>query len=156
MKSDQFMRRAIDLAVENARSGTGGPFGALVVKDGQILAEGVNLVISSHDPTAHAEVMAIRRACEVLGSHQLGGCEVYTSCEPCLMCLGAIFWARPAAIYYAGTHEQAAHAGFDDSFIRQQMGLEPGERAIPATRLLGELGSLPFDAWLDFLQRVPY
>ena len=102
----------------------------------EIIAEGVNLVTSTNDPTAHAEVVAIRRACATIGQFQLTGCELYTSCEPCPMCLGAIYWARPGAIYYAGTHKDAAAAGFDDSFIYQQTRMRPEERAIPMVRLL--------------------
>ncbi len=150
------MRRAIDLAAKNAASGSGGPFAALIVKDGEILSEGVNLVTSTMDPTAHAEVVAIRRACEKLGAFQLTGCELYTSCEPCPMCLGAIYWARPAAIYFAGTHKDAAAAGFDDSFIYQQTRLRTDERAIPMTRLLPDEGEEPFRAWLANRDRIPY
>jgi tRNA(Arg) A34 adenosine deaminase TadA len=150
------MQRAIELAVENARSGHGGPFAALVVRAGVIVAEGTNLVTATHDPTAHAEVVAIRRACEKLGSFQLTACELYTSCEPCPMCLGAIYWARPAAVYYAGTHKDAAAAGFDDSFIYQQTRMRAEERAIPMRRLLADESFRPFQAWLDNRQRVPY
>src|SRR5688572_8276862 len=114
------MKRAIDLATENAASGRGGPFAALVVQGGEIIAEGTNLVTSTNDPTAHAEIVAIRRACARLAAFQLRECELYTSCEPCPMCLGAIYWSRPSAIYYCGTHKHAAAAGFDDSFIYQQ------------------------------------
>src|SRR4051794_28948674 len=110
MTPEESMLRAIELAEENALSGRGGPFAALVVKDGLVIAEGTNLVTSTNDPTAHAEVVAIRRACQVLVSFQLSGCELYTSCEPCPMCLGAIYWARPTAIYYSGTHRNAAEA----------------------------------------------
>ena len=152
----EYMRRALDLAVENARSGRGGPFAALVVQDGRIIAEGTNLVTSTNDPTAHAEVVAIRRACAGLGTFQLGGCELYTSCEPCPMCLGAIYWSRPAAIYYSGTHKNAAAAGFDDSFIYQQTHLPMAERHIPMRRLLEAEANAPFDAWLRNEQRVPY
>jgi guanine deaminase len=150
------MQHAIRLAVENASSGAGGPFAAVVVRDGGVVAEGVNLVTSSNDPTAHAEVVAIRRACALLGTYQLTGCELYTSCEPCPMCLGAIYWARPAAIYYAATHKDAAAAGFDDSFIYQQTRSPMGERAIPMTRLMAESGFEPFRAWAANQSRIPY
>lgn len=150
------MRRAIALAAENAGTGRGGPFGAIIVCNGAIIAEGVNLVTSTNDPTAHAEVIAIRRACEHLGAFQLTGCELYTSCEPCPMCLGAIYWARPAAIYYAATHKDAAASGFDDSFIYQQTRLRAEERAIPMHRLLHAEGLWPFDAWRGNLLRIPY
>ena len=118
------MRQAIELAVDNVRRG-GGPFGALVVKDGIVIATGVNQVTRLNDPTAHAEVVAIREACRVLGSFQLAGCNLYTSCEPCPMCLGAIYWARPARVFFAATHDDAAAAGFDDSFHL------PADRHIP-------------------------
>jgi guanine deaminase len=156
MTSDAYMRRAIDLAIENARSGRGGPFAALVVRNDEIVAEGTNLVTSTNDPTAHAEVIAIRRACQTLGTFQLTGCELYTSCEPCPMCLGAIYWARPAAIYHAGTHKDAAAAGFDDSFIYQQTRMRNEHRAIPMRHILGDLGNDPFRAWMENLLRIPY
>jgi guanine deaminase len=150
------MRRVIALAVENVRSGRGGPFAALVVRDGAVIAEGTNLVTSTNDPTAHAEVIAIRRACEALGTFQLEGCEIYASCEPCPMCLGAIYWARPAALYYGGTHKDAASAGFDDSFIYQQTRLPPAERAIPMTRLLPAESAAPFAEWQASERKVLY
>lgn len=150
------MQRVIELAAENAASGRGGPFAAVVVQDGRIVAEGTNLVTSANDPTAHAEVVAIRRACAALGAFQLTGCELYTSCEPCPMCLGAIYWARPAAIYFSGTHKDAAAAGFDDSFIYQQTRLPVEERAIPMRRLLPESGRQPFVAWTQNGSRIPY
>jgi len=113
--NNTFMERAIQLSIEGVRSGRGGPFGAVIVKDGKILAEGANQVTSTNDPTAHAEVLAIRRACEKLGVFELKECEIYTSCEPCPMCLGAIYWARLARIYFANTANDAAEFGFDDS-----------------------------------------
>src|SRR5579864_1606998 len=118
--NESLIRQAIELAVENVRR-EGGPFGALVVKDGIVIATGVNQVTRNNDPTAHAEVVAIREACRVLGDFQLTGCDLYTSCEPCPMCLGAIFWARPSRVFYAATHTDAAAAGFDDSFIYEQI-----------------------------------
>jgi tRNA(Arg) A34 adenosine deaminase TadA len=156
MNAEELMQRAIDLAAENADAGRGGPFAALVVRDGSIVAEGTNLVTSTNDPTAHAEVVAIRCACDRLGSFQLTGCELYTSCEPCPMCLGAIYWARPAAIYYSATHKDAAAAGFDDSFIYQQTRMRAEDRAIPMRRLLVGESSRPFQAWLHNRQRIPY
>ena len=141
------MRRALELAAANARSGQGGPFAAVVVRNGEVVAEGCNLVTATLDPTAHAEVVAIREACKALGAFQLTGCELYTSCEPCPMCLGAIYWARPSAIYYAATHKDAASAGFDDSFIYEQTRRPVSERAIPMKRLLAEAG-YPADAEL--------
>ncbi len=113
----RFMREAIELSKINIQEGRGGPFAALIVKDGTVLARGTNLVTSTNDPTAHAEIVAIREACQALGSFQLEGCDMYTSCEPCPMCLGAIYWARPRAVYYANTRDDAAEIGFDDRFI---------------------------------------
>lgn len=150
------MKRAIDLAAENAASGRGGPFAAVIVSGDKVIAEGTNLVTSMNDPTAHAEIVAIRRACASLGAFQLTGCDLYTSCEPCPMCLGAIYWARPAAIYYSGTHKHAAAAGFDDSFIYQQTHLSAEKRHIPMRQLLAEYAEVPFDAWRLNLKRVPY
>lgn len=156
MTPDDLIRRVIELAAENARSAAGGPFGALIVRNGEVVAEGVNLVTSTNDPTAHAEIVAIRKACVALGSFQLSGCELYTSCEPCPMCLGAIYWARPAAIYYSATHRDAALAGFDDSFIYRQMRLPVEDRAIPMHRVLADVGLEPFRVWAENLQRIPY
>jgi guanine deaminase len=150
------MRRALELAAENARSGRGGPFAALIVKDDAVIAEGTNLVTSTNDPTAHAEVVAIRRACAALGAFQLAGCELYTSCEPCPMCLGAIYWARPTVIYYSGTHKDAAAAGFDDSFIYQQTRLPVDQRHIPMRRVLADEAPGPFQAWQENPRRIPY
>src|SRR5215475_7260932 len=133
---EQFMRRAIELAQSGADSNVGGPFGCVVVKDGKIVAEGCNQVTSTNDPTAHAEVVAIRKACTALGAFQLDGCEIYTSCEPCPMCLGAIYWVRPAGFYYAYDRRQAAEAGFDDEHLYSQIALAPEHRSIPGHRLL--------------------
>lgn len=131
MYEKKFMDEAIRLAVNNVKNGTGGPFGAVVVKDGKIIAASANTVTPDNDPTAHAEVNAIREACHKLGSFQLNGCEVYASCEPCPMCLGAIYWARPEKVYYASTKQDAAVAGFDDSFIYKEIALSEPERSIP-------------------------
>ena len=131
MYEKRFMEEAIRLAVENAKNGTGGPFGAVVVKDGKVIAACGNSVTPDNDPTAHAEVNAIREACRKLGVFQLEGCEVYASCEPCPMCLGAIYWASPAKVYYASTKEDAALAGFDDSFIYKEIALPEAGRSIP-------------------------
>lgn len=150
------MRQAIGLAVANVREGRGGPFGALVVKEGVLIATGVNRVTAENDPTAHAEVSAIRRACAVLGSFQLRGCELYTSCEPCPMCLGAIYWARPECFYFATTRVDAALAGFDDSFIYDEIAERTDHRAIPGHGLLGAEGRAAFDAWRQSLTKVPY
>src|SRR5947199_2450909 len=139
--SPEFMRRAIALALENVHSGSGGPFAALIVKDGHIVAEGTNRVTRTNDPTAHAEVVAIREACRVLGDFQLPGCDLYTSCEPCPMCLGAIFWARPARVFFAATHDDAAAAGFDDSFIYRQIAVPHAQRSIPMIHVADELSA---------------
>lgn len=150
------MRRAIELSVENVRSGKGGPFAALVVKDGEILATGTNVVTTACDPTAHAEVVAIREACRKLGEFQLGGCEIYTTCEPCPMCLGAIYWARPARVYFANTASDAAAIGFDDSFIYQQLGVALAERAIPMVQLMREEALAAFQEWERKSDRIGY
>ncbi|HXE74560.1 MAG TPA: nucleoside deaminase [Candidatus Xenobia bacterium] len=151
-----FMARAIELALENVRSGRGGPFAAVVVKDGRILAEGTNRVTSSNDPTAHAEIVALREACRALGSFQLTGCEIYTSCEPCPMCMGAIYWARPAHVYFAATAADAARFGFDDSFIGQELQKPPEQRKIPLTRLMGDDALAPFIAWEQKPDKIRY
>ena len=138
--------QVIELAVENVRRG-GGPFAALVVKEGVVIATGANQVTRTNDPTAHAEIVAIREACRVLGEFQLSGCDFYTSCEPCPMCLGALYWARPARVFFAATHDDASAAGFDDAFIYHQMALTPDERSIPMV-LVEDAGALrPFEEW---------
>jgi tRNA(Arg) A34 adenosine deaminase TadA len=144
--SAEFMRGAIALAVENVRSG-GGPFGALIVKGGRIIAEGTNQVTVTNDPTAHAEIVAIRAACCVLGDFQLTGCELYTTCEPCPMCLGAIYWARPDRVIYAGLAADAAAAGFDDAYIYTELSVPPASRRIPMTQLLRDESLAVFSAW---------
>ncbi|MEM6343277.1 MAG: nucleoside deaminase [Bacteroidota bacterium] len=155
-KQVNFMREAIRLACENVRSGLGGPFAALVVKDGKIIATGVNRVTRDLDPTAHAEVNAIRNACKVLGSFQLEGCEIYTTCEPCPMCLGAIYWARPQKVYYANTQTDAAGIGFDDSFIYKEIEIEARNRAIPMEPLLREEGLEIFKLWEEAEGKTKY
>jgi guanine deaminase len=155
MKED-WMRRAIDLALENVNLGRGGPFGAVIVRDNELIATGVNLVISTHDPSAHAEVVAIRNACQALGVHQLIGCELYTSCEPCPMCLGAIYWARPAVYYYACTRHQAASIGFDDEFIYGEIALPPAQRSLPGHCLMPDVGLKPFLEWARSIGKIPY
>ena len=151
-----FLKQAIDLAVDNVRSGLGGPFGALVVKEGQVIATGTNRVTASNDPTAHAEVIAIRAACQKLAGFQLDGCDLYTSCEPCPMCLGAIYWARVRAFYFAGNKDDAARAQFDDSFIYAELNKPVEGRTIPGYRLCAADGCRPFDEWLNNQNRVPY
>ncbi len=150
------MERAIQLSIEGVQSGRGGPFGAVIVQDGKIIAEGSNEVTSTNDPTAHAEVLAIRRACEKLGAFELKDCELYTSCEPCPMCLGAIYWARLSRIYFASTAEDAAKAGFDDSFIYGELKQPLSERRIPTTQMMREEALAGFRAWGDRPNKIPY
>lgn len=142
-----WMREAIRLAFENVGSGIGGPFGAVVVRDGKLIAAGQNRVTASLDPTAHAEVVAIREACKVLNSFQLDGCDLYASCEPCPMCLGAIYWARPSRVFYANTCHDAAHIGFDDRFIYEELQRPHPERRIPMIQILLPERLRPFEAW---------
>jgi len=149
------MKQAIERAVENVRLG-GGPFGAIVVKGGRVIATGANSVTSTNDPTAHAEVIAIREACRVLGTFQLTGCEIYTSCEPCPMCLGAIYWARPDRVYFAATASDAAEAGFDDSFIYREISEAPGRRKILFEPMMREAGLEPFREWAHKNDRIRY
>lgn len=155
-EKEQWMRYAIELAVNNVRSGEGGPFGALVVKENRLIASGVNRVTATNDPTAHAEVIAIRQACQKLGAFQLDGCELYSSCEPCPMCLGAIFWARPKAFYFSTSSQAAAAAGFDDAHIYDELPLAPGTRSIPGYCVLPERGTEPFEEWARTLKKIPY
>jgi len=150
------MARAIEMAAENARTGCGGPFAALVVKDGAVIATGVNRVTSSNDPTAHAEIVAIREACRVLGHFQLTGCEIYASCEPCPMCLGAIYWARPARVFFAGTRADAAAAGFDDSLIYDEFQAPLAGRRIPMVPLMRQEARRAFREWQARNGRIPY
>jgi tRNA(Arg) A34 adenosine deaminase TadA len=157
MQSDpEFMQRAIALAVENVTSGRGGPFGAVIVKDGKVIATGVNRVTETNDPTAHAEVTAIRRACEVLGTFQMEGCDVYSSCEPCPMCLAAIYWARCRTIYFGNTAADAAKVGFDDSFLYDEMKKPLNERRIPMVQMLPDEAWASFAAWRDAATKILY
>jgi len=151
-----FMARAIALSIENVQSGRGGPFAAVVVKHGKAIAEGVNCVTSTNDPTAHAEVMAIREACRKLGFFELTGCEIYTSCEPCPMCMGAIYWARPDRVYFGNTAADAAEAGFDDSFIYREIAQPHAARKIPMIQMMHEEALEGFRAWLRKSDKVPY
>jgi guanine deaminase len=154
--STDFMKRAIALALENVRSGSGGPFAAVIVKDGRIIAEGTNRVTRTNDPTAHAEVVAIREACRVLAGFQLAGCDLYTTCEPCPMCLGAIYWARPSRVFYAATASDAAGAGFDDAFIYDELKLTPTSRRIPMTQMLRDDSLAIFSVWKQQENKTPY
>lgn len=147
MTHEDFMRRAITLSREHMEAGHGGPFGAVIVKDGSIVGEGWNQVTSANDPTAHAEVMAIRAACEDLGTYDLSGAVVYTSCEPCPMCLAAIYWARLAAVYYANSHTDAAAINFDDAFLYDEIAAPPEKRSLRMVRLLGDEAIAVFEAW---------
>lgn len=151
-----FMARAIQLSLDNVLSGQGGPFGAVVVQDGRIVAEGVNRVTSSNDPTAHAEVVAIREACAKLGSFTLKGCEIYTSCEPCPMCLGAIYWAHLGRIYFGNAAADASQIGFDDSFIYHEFAQPLPGRAIPMIPMMRENALAAFRAWQEKPNKVPY
>jgi guanine deaminase len=150
-----FLQQAIQLAVENVHR-NGGPFAALVVKDGTVIAAGCNQVTRTNDPTAHAEVVAIREACRMLGNFQLTGCDLYTSCEPCPMCLGAIFWARPERVFFAATHTDAAAAGFDDAFIYRQIALPHSQRSIPMIHVIDPQSTRPFQEWASLPQRAEY
>jgi len=152
----KFMKIAISLAVENIRSGKGGPFGAVIVKDGKVIARGANLVTSTNDPTAHAEIVAIREACRALDSFQLEGCDLYASCEPCPMCLGAIYWARPDRLYFAASKEDASTAGFDDSFIYKEIPKQIHERSIPTEQIKPNTTQSPFEAWNSKQDKVEY
>lgn len=151
-----FMARALALALENVRSLQGGPFGAVVVRDGEILAEGVNRVTSSNDPTAHAEIIAIREACRKLGHFELKGCEIYATCEPCPMCLGAIYWARLAKIYSAGTAADASKAGFDDFFIYREIRRPARQRKIPMIRMMRAEAQKVLGAWAKQRGKIRY
>jgi guanine deaminase len=151
----KLLREAIEKAAENVRHG-GGPFAALVVKDGAVIAAGTNRVAAANDPTAHAEIVAIREACRSLGGFQLTGCDVYCSCEPCPMCLGALFWARPARVFFAASAADAAAAGFDDSFIYSQLALPQAGRAIPMIRAEDQSANRPFAEWAAWADKVRY
>lgn len=153
---NKFMQRAIALSIENIHAGRGGPFACVVVRNGEIVAEGTNCVTSTNDPTAHAEVVAIREACRKLGSWQLADCDIYTSCEPCPMCLGAIYWARPARLFFANTAEDAAAIGFDDHFIYEQLALEHHKRSIPTAQLMRDEALQAFTVWKNLANKVEY
>jgi guanine deaminase len=155
-REQQFMQAAIDLAREGMQSGKGGPFGCVIVKGEEIVGRGSNCVASHNDPTAHAEVVAIRDACTRLKTFQLTGCELYTSCEPCPMCLGAIYWARPDKIYYAATRHDASYAGFDDSFIYDELELPKGERKIAMHQLEQQTALELFKEWIDKEDKISY
>jgi len=152
----QYMRMAIGLATGNVLSGAGGPFGAVIVKDGKVIATGVNMVTVANDPTAHAEVIAIRTAAAILGTFELKGCTIYSSCEPCPMCLGAIYWSRLDALYFGSTAKDAADAGFDDSFFYDELRKTIDERSIPTMNLMRDEAGESFKAWCNSPARIEY
>jgi tRNA(Arg) A34 adenosine deaminase TadA len=151
-----FMEKAIALATENVTSGRGGPFGAVIVRDGEIVGSGANLVTATNDPTAHGEIVAIRDACAALGTFRLIGCHIYTSCEPCPMCLAAIYWARCDAIFYGSCAADAAAAGFDDAFLYAELKRPIDQRKIPTVNLLRQQAISSFDAWRAQAGRIDY
>lgn len=155
MDENYFLSRAIDLASQNVSAG-GGPFGAVIVKNGKIVAEEVNRVTLLKDPTAHAEVQAIRKACELLDTFDLSGCEIYCSCEPCPMCFSAIYWSHISKIYYAATHHDAEYAGFADAYIYREVRLNPSERSIPFINIDHEQKNFPFDEWFKKENKEKY
>lgn len=155
-REEKFMMEAIALSANGVRNNEGGPFGCVVVKGDEIVGRGNNLVTSSNDPTAHAEVVAIRNACKTLGTFQLEDCEIYTSCEPCPMCLGAIYWARPKIVYYANNREDAANIGFDDSMIYNEISCELTKRKIPIIPLGREEALKIFDEWRNKEDKIGY
>ncbi|SDR88106.1 tRNA(Arg) A34 adenosine deaminase TadA [Formosa sp. Hel1_31_208] len=156
MSKEKFMQAAVQEALNGLNNDEGGPFGCVIVKHGEIIGRGHNEVTSTNDPTAHAEVTAIRAACKHLNSFQLEGCEIYTSCEPCPMCLGAIYWARPDKVYFGSNQEDAAHIGFDDAFIYKEIPLPYNERSIPFEQL-GRASALePFKAWTEKEDKIEY
>lgn len=154
--TNAFMARAIELSVENVRTGRGGPFGSVIVRNGSVIAEGTNRVTATNDPTAHAEIVAIRAACEKLGAFELKGCEIYASCEPCPMCLGAIYWARLDRIYFAGTAADASDADFDDSFIYREITKPQQQRRIAMVLLMREQALEAFRLWKAKPDKISY
>lgn len=153
---ESFMATAVEMAVENVRSRLGGPFAALVVRDGRIVGRGTNLVTTSNDPTAHAEINAIRAACAELGTFELTGCDIYATCEPCPMCLGAVYWSRARRVIYAATRKDARRAGFDDDRIYRELVKAPQDRRIEMIRSSSADGRRPFEAWMALEDRIDY
>jgi guanine deaminase len=153
---EKFMRMAIDLSEYNVKEGMGGPFGAVIVKDGMVVARSANKVVPNNDPTAHAEVSAIRLACQELETFSLAGCEIYTSCEPCPMCLGAIYWARIDKIYYANTKVDAAAIGFDDAFIYEELACKMEQRKLPIVQLMRDEAMSAFKLWRETEGKTEY
>jgi tRNA(Arg) A34 adenosine deaminase TadA len=152
----RFMRRAIELALIGVNDNDGGPFGCVIVRNGEIIGEGRNLVTSTNDPTAHAEIVAIRNACSDIGSFQLDNCTIYTSCEPCPMCLGAIYWSRAEQIFIGCTREEAAAFGFDDAFIYDEIAVDPAKRSIPIINILNDEAIECFNAWGANPDKIEY
>ena len=152
----EFLQLAIDTALDNIKSNNGGPFGAVIVKDGMLIAKSPNTVTSSNDPTAHAEINAIRLACKELKTFDLSGCEIYSSCEPCPMCLSAIYWARISKVYYAADRFDAQKAGFDDSFIYNEISISEKERSIYMENAMHKEGQLPFELWQETENKTKY
>lgn len=155
MTSEELMRKAIELSIENIENG-GGPFGAIIARNGKIIATGVNRVTAEHDPTSHAEVNAIRSACRALDTFDLSGCEIYTSCEPCPMCLGAIYWAHLDKIYYGNNRTDAGNIGFDDSFIYDEIALPKDRRKLPSENMMSEEAIKAFELWMKKSDKVEY
>ncbi|WP_437124572.1 nucleoside deaminase [Chryseosolibacter indicus] len=152
----KYIQLAVELAQQGVLNNVGGPFGAVVVKDGEVIGQGSNKVTSTNDPTAHAEVVAIREACHFLQSYELSGCTIYASCEPCPMCLGAIYWSRPDRIVYACNRRDAASIGFDDDFIYTEIGVSPDQRSIRATECGRALGLKVFELWMNKRDKIEY
>ena len=153
---EHFLREAIELAVENVESGQGGPFAAIITKGNSLVSKGTNIVTTTDDPTAHAEITAIRSACEKLGDFHLNDCTLYSTCEPCPMCLGAIYWARIDRVVYAASRDDAAEAGFDDGHIYEEIEKPPSSRRIEMSQRLQEAALRPFDAWRQYDDRIEY
>ena len=153
---EYFMKKAIEIAIKGMENNEGGPFGCIVVKDGKIIGKGNNKVTSTNDPTAHAEIAAIREACKHINNFQLDGCTIYTSCEPCPMCLGAIYWARPDQVFYAADQQDAANAGFDDAFIYKEIDLPPSKRSIPFEQVSRSTALEAFEKWNDKEDKIKY
>ena len=156
MSQNSFMEEAIELSRKNVREGNGGPFAAIIVKDGEVVARGTNLVTSTNDPSAHAEIVAIRDACKRLKTFQLSGCELYATCEPCPMCLGAIYWARLNNVYFAGSREDAARIGFDDMWIYQELSLPLSKRKVRMTQMMRDEALVAFRDWEEKTDKLRY
>lgn len=154
--ADKFMRKAIRLSIANVDKANGGPFGAVIVKDGKVIARGTNNVTATNDPTAHAEIVAIRKACKILKTYQLTGCEIYTSCEPCPMCLAAIYWARPDKVFFANSKEDAAAINFDDKLIYEEIAKPVSERRIFTQQILREEALEAFKKWSESPNKIEY